>query len=90
MPELKLWHLRLGHPAAVSVKQLVKKGLISEDAGQKLEPCEHCMMGKAKKLSFPASKHKSTSPVEYAHYDLWGPAPVKSFGGRQILHVNYR
>lgn len=81
LPELGLWHLRLGHPAEGSLRQLMKKGLIGGDDGQKLDPCKHCMLGKAKKQSFPAGKHKSTSPLDYAHSDLWGPAPVNSLGG---------
>lgn len=70
-PDLRLWHLRMGHPAEGSLKQLIKKGLINGDAGQKLNPCEDCIRGKAKKLPFPAGKHNSSSPLDYAHSDLW-------------------
>ena len=71
-PGLNLWHLRLGHPAVGSIKELVKKGRIQCDDDQNMQPCENCLLGKAKKLPFPAGKHNSESPLDYAHPDLWG------------------
>ena len=37
---LRLWHMRLGHPAEGSMKELVKKGLIPESSYKMLDPCE--------------------------------------------------
>ncbi|KAL1543753.1 hypothetical protein AAHA92_20688 [Salvia divinorum] len=51
--DMKLWHERLGHPAEGSVRELMKSGLIPGDAATKLDPCEHCVLGKAKRISFP-------------------------------------
>ena len=70
-PDLRLWHQRIGHPAEGSLKALVKLGLIEADADQGLGVCEDCLLGKSKKLSFPASKHTSSSPLDYVHSDLW-------------------
>ncbi|XP_042036656.1 uncharacterized mitochondrial protein AtMg00300-like [Salvia splendens] len=78
---LKLWHMRLGHPAEGSVKELVRKWLISADASSKLDPCEQCILSKSKKLTYPAGIHTSTAPLGYIHSDLWGPAPVATIGG---------
>ena len=67
---LKLWHDRLGHPAIGSVKELIKKQIISADITQEPEPCQDCIRGKAKKQSYPTGKHISSSPLDYIHSDL--------------------
>ena len=79
---VNLWHARLGHPAIGTMKELVKKGLVqySDDETSALK-CEECVLGKAKKLSYPKGVHTSTKPLDYAHSDLWGPAQEKSIGG---------
>ena len=78
---VSLWHRRLGHPAEGSVKQLIKKGIIHGVDDSHSTPCDECILGKSKKLPYPAGKHTSTSPLDYAHSDLWGPSSVNSVGG---------
>ncbi|XP_042065414.1 uncharacterized mitochondrial protein AtMg00300-like [Salvia splendens] len=74
---LRLWHMRLGHPAEGSMKELIKKGLIPRDNSNKMDPCEQCILGKAKKALYP------TTPLGYIHSDLWGPSSINSIGGRR-------
>ena len=78
---LKLWHERLGHPAMGSIKELIKRKIISADDAQEPDPCQDCIKGKAKKHPYPTGKHVSTSPLDYIHSDLWGPATVSTIGG---------
>lgn len=78
---IRLWHLRLGHPAEGSVRELVSKGVIKGAVEGNASPCEDCILGKSKKLPYPKGKHTSQSPLDYIHSDLWGPAPVSSVGG---------
>ena len=54
---LRLWHMRLGHPAEGSMKELVKKGLIPGDSNNKMDPCKQCILGKAKKAPYPIGIH---------------------------------
>lgn len=78
---LKMWHDRLGHLAMGSIRELVKKQVISADDAQEPDPCQDCIRGKAKKQPYPTGKHISSSPLDYVHSDLWGPASVSTIGG---------
>ena len=78
---LKLWHNRLGHPAIGSIKELLRKNIISADDTQEPDPCQDCVIEKAKKQSYPTGKRTSASPLDYIHRDLWGPAFVSTIGG---------
>ncbi|KAL1536503.1 Retrovirus-related Pol polyprotein from transposon TNT 1-94 [Salvia divinorum] len=78
---VKLWHQRLGHPAFESIDQLIKRNVITSDGEKNDQSCEECILAKSKKLSYPKGKHTSSAPLDYAHSDLWGPAPVNSVGG---------
>ncbi|KAF8256558.1 hypothetical protein EI94DRAFT_1444204, partial [Lactarius quietus] len=84
-------HRRLGHVGIEACREAVQCGMVE---GVKLvDPtapaivCEPCTRSKVAERSFPkesASPHAS----EYGgrvHSDLWGPAPVKSFGGREYM-----
>ncbi|XP_042065337.1 uncharacterized mitochondrial protein AtMg00300-like [Salvia splendens] len=79
--DVRLWHMRLGHPAEGSIKELVRKGVVQAQLDKQPLQCEECVLGKSKKLSFPKGKHLSTQPLDYAHSDLWGHAQVNSIGG---------
>ena len=50
---LEVWHARLGHPAMGTVKELIKKGLVSCKVTEADGDCEECVLGKAKKLPYP-------------------------------------
>lgn len=80
---VKLWHTRLGHPAFGSVDQLIKKKVITCAVDKADQTCEECILAKSKKLPYPKGNHASTASLDYAHSDLWGPAPVNSMGGER-------
>ena len=72
----RLWHLRMGHPSDGGIKELIKKGVIYGNYSKASEPCEECVLGKAKKQPYPKGKHTSLAPLDYAHSDLCGPSPI--------------
>lgn len=84
--DLKSWHSRLGHPAEGTLKALVGAGLIDAAVDEKLEPCEDCLPGKSKKLSFLAGKHTSTSPLDYVHRSV-GTFISEESRWRKVLYV---
>ena len=51
------WHKRLGHIGETGLKELVRKGIIQVDVPSNSSVCEHCILGKSKKLPFEAGIH---------------------------------
>ncbi|KAL1535775.1 Retrovirus-related Pol polyprotein from transposon TNT 1-94 [Salvia divinorum] len=85
---LDFWHARLGHVGEKGIRQLEKQGAIEVRDSEGLKKCESCILGKAKKLSFPSGRHTSTGPFMYAHSDLWGPSQVESLsGGKYFMSI---
>ncbi|AAF19226.1 Highly similar to Ta1-3 polyprotein [Arabidopsis thaliana] len=81
-----LWHSRLGHMSMNNLKVLAGKGLIDRKEINELEFCEHCVMGKSKKVSFNVGKHTSEDALSYVHADLWGsPNVTPSISGKQYF-----
>ncbi|CAA7045320.1 unnamed protein product [Microthlaspi erraticum] len=81
-----LWHSRLGHMGINSLRILSGKGLIDRKEVKDLQFCEHCVMGKAKKLSFNVGKHTTVDALGYIHADLWGsPNVTPSLSGKQYF-----
>ena len=86
MSKTALWHSRLGHMNLNSLKVLVGKGLIVKKEIQELEFCEHCVLGKSKKLSFNVGRHNTKDVLGYIHADLWGsPNVTPSLSGKQYF-----
>nr|GEU55404.1 retrotransposon protein, putative, Ty1-copia subclass [Tanacetum cinerariifolium] len=79
----KLWHYRLGHMGEKGIQNLAKKGLIKVSCN--LEFCEHCVFGKQKRVSFSPGIHRTRDALDYIHFDLWGPSPVTSRGGKRYM-----
>lgn len=46
-----------------------------------LDTCEHCVYGKATRVSFGKGKHCSKQILDYVHADLWGPENTPSLDG---------
>ena len=81
-----LWHSRLGHMSINNMKILTGKGLISSSEVKELKFCEHCIMGKSKKLSFNLGRHDTKDILGYLHADLWGsPNTTPSLSGKQYF-----
>ena len=67
---------------------LSKKGCLISVGTGKLEFCEHCVLGKQKKVSFPTAKHRTQASqgiLDYIHSNLWGPSGVPSFGRKRYM-----
>ena len=76
-----MWHQRLGHMSEKGMKLMEAKGKLSSLKHVDVGACEHCILGKQKKVSFSkAGKTLKAEKLELVHTDVWGPAPVKSVG----------
>ena len=82
-------HHKLGHISSVAIKHAVSKGFITGitlDNNSKPEFCDAC--AKAKSVHKPFPQESDTRAEKYGdrvHWDLWGPAAVKSINGNHYL-----
>lgn len=87
--KVPVWHSRLGHMSFKNLQVLVKAGtLTKKDVGAEFF-CEHCVMGKSKRVSFSTGKHNTANVLEYVHADLWGSPSVhpSQSGNRYFLSI---
>lgn len=84
--QISIWHSRLGHMSYKNLQVLVKQGVLSKkDIGKEVF-CEHCVVGKAKRVSFESGRHETQCVLEYIHADLWGsPNVIPSISGSQYF-----
>ena len=82
-------HRKLGHVACSAIKHAVSKGLIGGidlDLNSKLDFCEACAKAKSATQPFPKeSETRAEKFGEQVHWDLWGPASVKSLNGNHYV-----
>src|SRR5271168_1027696 len=82
-------HRKLGHIAHAAVKHAISKGLITGinlDLESKPEFCEACAKAKSARLPFPDESHTRAAKYgERVHWDVWGPASVKSLNGHSYV-----
>ena len=80
-------HRRMGHVNHEDLRQMVEKRMVTGinlDMSSKPDFCETCVKAKAPRKPFPKE-----SKTEYKAYgdkvvtDVWGPAPVRSIGGKE-------
>jgi len=64
---------------------LSKNGCLGSAGTGKLDLCEHCVLGKQKKVSFSPAKYRRQGILDYIHSYLWGPSRVPSFGGKHYM-----
>lgn len=76
-----LWHIRLGHPQSTTVQTVSKLCNIPIINKEAADFCIACCMGKAHRLPSSPSSLIYSTPLELVFSDLWGPAPITSFGG---------
>lgn len=81
----RLWHRRLGHMSEKGLDLLSKKCLLKNLKKPCMDFCEHCVYGKAHRVQFRSSKHRSRGILDYVHTDVWGPASVTSKGGSRYF-----
>jgi len=82
-------HRKLGHISYGAISHAISKGFIigiELDTKSKPEFCEACTKAKSARQPFPKeSKTRATKYVERIHWDLWGPASVKSLNGNSYI-----
>ncbi|GKA76891.1 retrovirus-related pol polyprotein from transposon TNT 1-94 [Tanacetum coccineum] len=84
----KLWHMRLGHMSEKGMVILSKRGLLDKQKVASLEFCEHCVIGKQKRVSFSKEIHQTKGTLDYLHADCWGPSRLPSLGdARYFLSI---
>ena len=82
-------HRKLGHLAYGAIGHAVSKGYITGielDKNLKPEFCEACVKAKSARQLFPKeSKTRAAKYGKQVHWDLWGPAMVKSLNGHYYV-----
>jgi hypothetical protein len=82
-------HKKLGHISYGAITHAISKGLITGielDTASKPEFCEACAKAKSARQPFPKeSKTRATKYGERVHWDLWGPASIKSLAGNSYV-----
>ena len=66
----QLWHMRLGHAGEKSLQTLAKQGLLKGTKTCKLEFCEHCVLGKQRRVKFGTGIHNTKGILDYVHSDV--------------------
>lgn len=89
LPEVDLWHQRLGHLNQQQLNTLVDRGLASGiklSTTSKLSFCEGCIEGKMQRKPFkPLIHQQSKKKLELVHSDVCGPLQVESIGGSRYF-----
>jgi transposase InsO family protein len=75
----------LGHAGEKSLQILAKQGLLKGTKTCKLEFCEHCVLGKQRRVKFGTVIHNTKSILVYVHSDIWGPAKTPSLEGKHYF-----
>ena len=79
------WHQRLGHPHPQLLKSMFSKFRLPLTKNCASISCDSCSIGKSSKLHLLPSNIKSNHILDLVFYDVWGPAPVTSFGGHHYF-----
>ena len=74
----KLWHKRLSHISEKGLDFLAKKNVLLGLKDVKLDTCDHCLAGKAKRVSFKHSSLRQKGILELVHSDVCGTLKVSS------------
>lgn len=72
----RIWNMRLGHMSEKGLSLLSEQDLLKNMKKLQMEFCEHRVYGKAHKLKFSTSKHKSGGLLNYVHTNVWGSTKV--------------
>jgi len=87
--DINLAHQKFGHISHNAIRHAVSKGYITGielDNQSKPEFCEACAKAKSARQLFPKeSETQATKYSEWVHWDLWGPASVKSLNGNSYI-----
>ncbi|RDX69165.1 putative mitochondrial protein, partial [Mucuna pruriens] len=61
---------RLWRVSEKVLPELAKQNLLNGDKMEKLEFCDHCILGKARRVSLEIHLHTISKPFEHDHSDL--------------------
>jgi hypothetical protein len=82
-------HRKFGHIAHAAIKHAVSNSFVTGielDGDSKPEFCEACAKAKSAHQPFLKESHtRSQKFGERVHWDLWGPASVKSLNGHYYI-----
>ena len=82
-------HRKLGHILPTSIKHTISNRFITGikiDTNSKLKFCKACVKAKSACQPFPKeSNTRAKNFGEQVHWDLWGPASVKSLNGNHYM-----
>ena len=81
----ELWHRRLGHVSERGLQELGKQKLLCGDKVEQLPFCDHCVMGKARRVRFNTGQRWTKGTLDYVHSDLWGPSSTESLSGARYF-----
>ncbi|KAJ3785574.1 hypothetical protein GGU10DRAFT_245942, partial [Lentinula aff. detonsa] len=76
----------LGHAGITRIKMMVEKELVDGlvvigPMDEKLDKCDSCQLGKARRRPFDAVTTRESRRLERIHVDLTGPIRVRALGG---------
>lgn len=81
----ELWHCHLGHLSFpvlnLIIDPIVKKCISNSNT----KSCYICILAKFYRLYFPLGKHKTSTPSEIVHCDLWGPCSIPTNDGSKYF-----
>ena len=84
-----LWHRRLGHITAQSVKNLAEEkgtGMVVKDSYLSVSNCDTCTLAKSKQQHHPTvARIAVTQPLEIVYTDLSGPISPASGAGNSYV-----
>ncbi|KAI3461497.1 hypothetical protein Pfo_018160 [Paulownia fortunei] len=75
----------MGHAGEKSLQTPSKQGLLKGAKVCKLDFCEHCVLGKQKRVKFGTAIHNTKGILDYVHSDVWGPSNTLSLGGKHYF-----
>ena len=82
-------HWKLSHISHTAIQHAVSQGLVTGielDLNSKLDFCEPCAKAKSAWQPFPKeSQTRATKYGKRVHWDLWGPASVRSLNGHYYV-----
>lgn len=71
-PSHAQWHARLGHPSPQVVQSILKLNNILCPQESTRSICNACQVAKSHQLPYFSSVHRTISPLELTHSNVWG------------------
>lgn len=84
-----IWHSRLGHVSGSQLRCLAFTGALGKLDIHDISDCSVCKLAKFPTLSVNNSITFSNAPFDLLYCDVWGPSPVFTKVGFQILYFVY-